>query len=115
MYSRETITKEEVAYFDERLAEMSESGYIRSLHIHNILPVYLSITTGQFWFTLLKYLGIIAFCTPGVILARKERYNFFGALLLATMPAIGGGVLRDLILGADQVFVLKIPVICCLR
>ncbi len=109
MYSKENITKEEVDLFDERLAEMIENGYIRSLHIRNILPVYLSITTGQFWFTLLNYLGIIAFCTSGVILARKERYNFFGALLLATMPAIGGGVLRDLILGADQVFVLKNP------
>jgi polar amino acid transport system substrate-binding protein len=42
-------------------------------------------------------------------LARKERYNLFGALVLATLPAIGGGVLRDLFLGVDQVFVLVTP------
>ncbi|MGM0572246.1 MAG: TRIC cation channel family protein [Bacteroidota bacterium] len=109
MYSKKTVTPEEVDRFDRILLEMRDSGYIRSLHINYILPVYLSITTSQFWFILLNYLGIIAFCISGVMLARKERYNLFGALILATLPAIGGGVLRDLVLGAEQVFVLDNP------
>lgn len=109
MFSKETISAEQVKEFDLVLGELGESGTIRSLHTHFILPVFLSITKEQPWFGLLNLLGIAAFCTSGVILARKERYNFSGALVLATLPAIGGGVLRDIILGADQVFVLKSP------
>lgn len=109
MFSKKTITEEEVAHFNAILNEMLDDGFIRSLHINFILPAYLAIATGQFWFVLLNYLGILAFCLSGVLLARKERYNLFGALLLATLPAIGGGVLRDLLLGADQVFVLDNP------
>lgn len=109
MFSKRTITSEKVDLFDSILNDMQKSGLMRSLHIHFILPAYLAITTGQFWFVLLNYLGILAFCLSGVMLARKERYNFFGALLLATLPAIGGGVLRDLLLGADRIFVLDHP------
>ncbi len=109
MYSKQSVKEDEVAQWNTVLHKMHEDGFIRSLHINYILPAYLTITMSQFWFILLNYLGIIAFCTSGVILARKERYNLFGALLLATLPAIGGGVLRDLILGADKVFVLENP------
>lgn len=109
MYSKANFTKEEVDLIDGILNRMKKDGNIRSMHINYVLPVYLTITTGQSWFILLNYLGIIAFCISGVILARKERYNLFGALLLAILPAIGGGVLRDLLMGASHVFVLENP------
>ncbi len=110
MFSRASISDAQVAAFNEILRGMEREGRIRALHRDFVLPVYLSITTGQAWFTVLNLLGIIAFCTSGVLLARKERYNIFGALVLASLPAIGGGVLRDLFLGADRVFVLETPV-----
>ncbi len=109
MFNKETIPKEQRDRFDEILQAMLEDGRIRAHHRSFVLPVYLSITTGQFWFVLLNLMGIVAFCTSGVLLARKERYNLFGALILAILPAIGGGVLRDLFLGADRVFVLETP------
>lgn len=109
MFSKQSVKKAEVENWDAVLRKLKDDGFIHSLHINYILPAYLTITTGRFWFILLNYLGIIAFCTSGVILARKERYNLFGALLLAILPAIGGGVLRDLILGADKVFILENP------
>jgi polar amino acid transport system substrate-binding protein len=110
LFSKATMTPAQVAAIDGHLQELIQKGRIRALHIDYVLPVYLSITTGQTWFVMLNILGIIAFCTSAVILARRERYNLFGALVLATLPAIGGGVLRDLLLGAERVYILESPV-----
>ncbi len=109
LFSKKSISRDQLEEFNSILGEMQEQGRIHTLHREYVLPAYLSITTGQTWFTVLNLLGIVAFCTSGVLLARKERYNLFGAMVLATLPAIGGGVLRDLFLGMDQVFVLKTP------
>jgi len=109
MFSRRSVTPEQVETFNAILESMLEQGRIRSLHREFLLPVYLSIATRQYWFDLLTLMGIAAFCFSGVLLARREHYNLFGALVLATLPAIGGGVLRDLFLGVDQVFVLAAP------
>lgn len=109
MFSRKSISAEQVETFNSIIESMLRQNRIRSLHTEFLLPVYLSIATQQFWFDLLTLLGIVAFCFSGVLLARKEHYNLFGALVLAILPAIGGGVLRDLFLGVDQVFVLKTP------
>jgi polar amino acid transport system substrate-binding protein len=109
LFSKKNISLQQLEEFNSILSEMKDTGRIRSLHKDFVLPAYLSITTGQTWFMLLTFLGITAFCTSGVLLARKERYNIFGAMVLATLPAIGGGVLRDLFLGADQIFVLETP------
>ncbi len=109
MFSKKTISKEQVDHFNEILASMEETGAMRSIYINTIIPYLLTLTTGQTWFVLLNLLGIFAFCISGVIIARKERYNFFGAIVLATLPAIGGGVLRDIVLGANKVFILETP------
>lgn len=110
LFSKATMTSAQVAAIDEHLQNLLHEGRIRALHIDYVLPVYLSITTGQTWFVMLNVLGIIAFCTSAVILARRERYNLFGALVLATLPAIGGGVLRDILLGVERVYILESPV-----
>ncbi len=109
LFSRKTISPNELETFNSVIKSMRRENRFRSLQLEFLLPTYLAITTDQVWFNMLTFLGIGAFCISGVLLARKERYNFFGALVLATLPAIGGGVVRDLVLGADPVFVLKTP------
>ncbi|GBU08976.1 inner membrane protein [Gammaproteobacteria bacterium] len=49
-------------------------------------------------------LGTIVFAISGVILAGKMRMDPFGVFVLATTTAIGGGTVRDAILGATPVF-----------
>lgn len=109
LFSKVTVTPEEVALFNGRIERLLETGTIRRLSINTILPFYLTVTTSQPWFEGITALGIIAFSLSGVILARRERYNVFGALILGTLPAIGGGVLRDLFLGSGRIFVLETP------
>ncbi len=109
LFSKKSISRKQLKEFNSLLQKMQDKGRINDLRREFVLPAYLSITTGQTWFTVLNLLGIVAFCVSALFLARKERYNLFGALVLATLPAIGGGVLRDLFLGVDQVFVLRTP------
>ena len=46
----------------------------------------------------LDYFGVFVFATTGAMLAARKEMDIFGFVVLALMPAIGGGTLRDLIL-----------------
>lgn len=48
----------------------------------------------------LNYSGIFVFAISGALLAVHKNYDIVGMAVLAEITAIGGGVLRDLILGA---------------
>jgi uncharacterized membrane protein YeiH len=48
--------------------------------------------------------GTSVFALTGVLAAAKHRMDLFGMLVLATVTAIGGGTVRDMILGATPCF-----------
>ncbi|MCK2184057.1 trimeric intracellular cation channel family protein [Halomonas getboli] len=56
------------------------------------------------WVYWLDMAGVIVFALSGVILACRSRMDPFGMLVLAAMTGIGGGTLRDLVLGVRPVF-----------
>lgn len=48
--------------------------------------------------------GTAVFAVSGGLLAARKRYDVFGFLVVAMAPAIGGGTVRDVALGALPVF-----------
>ena len=48
---------------------------------------------------LLDHLGVFVFAISGALMASKKEMDVFGFVVLALLPAVGGGTLRDLILG----------------
>ncbi|NRW07555.1 trimeric intracellular cation channel family protein [Clostridium beijerinckii] len=46
---------------------------------------------------ILEYLGIFAFAASGAHVAIEEKFDLFGIYILATVTAMGGGVLRDIV------------------
>lgn len=46
-----------------------------------------------------EVLGTLAFAILGAIAAIQNRYNLFGILVLVFVTAIGGGTIRDLLVG----------------
>ena len=48
----------------------------------------------------LDLLGIFVFALSGATLAMEKRLDLFGVLVLASVAALGGGLLRDVLLGA---------------
>lgn len=47
----------------------------------------------------IEIIGTVAFAITGVITALEKKFDIFGALVLGTVTAVGGGIVRDLILG----------------
>lgn len=61
------------------------------------------------WIYWLDLAGVIVFALSGVIIACRSRMDPFGMLVLAAMTGIGGGTLRDLLLGIRPVFWVTDP------
>jgi uncharacterized membrane protein YeiH len=46
-----------------------------------------------------EHLGVAVFAITGVLAAKNKRVDLFGVIVLALVTALGGGTMRDLILG----------------
>ncbi|MBQ4604421.1 MAG: trimeric intracellular cation channel family protein [Clostridia bacterium] len=47
----------------------------------------------------IELIGTVAFAITGVITAIEKKFDIFGAIVLGTVTAVGGGIVRDIILG----------------
>tara|TARA_R110002012_G_scaffold319389_2_gene539745 strand:+ start:129836 stop:130435 length:600 start_codon:yes stop_codon:yes gene_type:complete len=54
-------------------------------------------------FYVIDILGTIAFVISGVLVALSKRMDPFGILIIATVTAVGGGTLRDVLIGETPV------------
>lgn|SRR5690554_2417773 len=54
-------------------------------------------------FSTLDILGTVAFAISGSLAAINKKFDFFGVLIIALATAIGGGTLRDLLIGNTPV------------
>jgi uncharacterized membrane protein YeiH len=57
----------------------------------------------------LDWLGVVAFAISGALVASRKRMDLVGFALLGTVTGIGGGTLRDLLIGQAPVFWVKEP------
>jgi len=58
----------------------------------------------------LDYVGTVAFALSGALKAARHQLDVFGVVVLAIITAVGGGTLRDVMLGAEPIFWLAKPV-----
>jgi uncharacterized membrane protein YeiH len=63
-------------------------------------PLTLALLDGHTLFTALDLAGTFAFALSGAVAARERGLDWFGVLVVAFTVACGGGVLRDLCIGA---------------
>lgn len=54
-------------------------------------------------FEFFDYMGTLAFAISGALSAMNKRFDPFGVFILATVTAVGGGTLRDLLIGRTPV------------
>ena len=57
-----------------------------------------------------EIIGTVAFAFSGAITAIKYRMDIFGVMLLGMMTALGGGLIRDLILGVTPPIMFSKPI-----
>lgn len=58
-------------------------------------------------FYILDILGTVAFAISGVLVALNKRMDAFGILIIAFVTAVGGGTLRDVLIGETPVSWMK--------
>ena len=109
MFSKKNVSAGMLADFDTALSQMQSSGEIKRITRHYLIPQLLLITMQTSWFRIFDIIGTIAFAISGVIIARRERYDIVGAYVLAALPAVGGGVMRDLISGRSPIGIIQTP------
>lgn len=54
-------------------------------------------------FNILDLLGTMAFAISGALAAMKRRLDLFGIFIIAFVTAIGGGTIRDILIGSTPV------------
>lgn len=57
----------------------------------------------------LELAGTVAFAASGALTAMKKKMDLLGILVLAVITAVGGGILRDLILGVTPPLAFRDP------
>lgn len=69
-------------------------------------PVARRIDSMLYWIDLF---GVFVFAISGALAADRRGMDLFGFIAIALLPAIGGGTVRDIVLGAD-VFWVQDPI-----
>lgn len=72
--------------------------------------------SGPFIFTIMFIIGIVAESMTGVISSSRRNMDAFGVISIALTTALGGGVVRDLLLGNLPVTIILEPryIVICL-
>ena len=55
----------------------------------------------EIFIMVLELIGTVAFAVSGALTGMKKNMDIFGVIILAETTAVGGGILRDLILGQN--------------
>lgn len=106
-----SVPPEVVLELNQALAQMDESGEKAACVRAYFYPSLLAVLTES---PILREIGILAAgfaAISGIFMAYRDKLNLVGAFILASAPAAGGGILRDLISGRRPVAVVADPLI----
>jgi len=109
MLSRASRTPQTLSRLNNAIDELRNSGELRRIADFYALPVLINQTLDSEWFRILGFMGLVAFALSGVVLAYEGQYTLFGAVMLAVLPAVGGGVVRDLLLQREPIGIVRDP------
>jgi uncharacterized membrane protein YeiH len=61
------------------------------------------------FYLIIDVLGTVAFAISGVLVAMEKKLDVFGVFIIAFVTAVGGGTLRDLLIGNTPVGWMQTP------
>ncbi|NHF72698.1 trimeric intracellular cation channel family protein [Paracoccus xiamenensis] len=67
------------------------------------------VTTLAAYIWALDYGSVLVFALTGALVASRQQLDITGFIFMAALTAVGGGTLRDLVLGRDPVFWVERP------
>lgn len=109
LFSKASTSQAQVDAFNQSMVRLRDEGDFSRIVLAYLYPILIAMTTESNWFFAIDVLGTVAFAISGLVLAIRERYSVLGALVLAALPAVGGGLLRDLLVSREPVGVARTP------
>lgn len=114
IFSKHTVSAETLDRVNNAIKTLEESGMLKKRLHSRIFSVVMSYVLDSMFFYVLGIIGTVAFAVSGVLIAYRENFSFFGALVLSALPAVGGGALRDLLFDRHPIGVMSDPLYLCL-
>ncbi len=71
---------------------------------------YFNAKEKDMFYLTIDILGTIAFAISGVLVALDKKLDLFGVFIIAFVTAVGGGTLRDMLIGNTPVAWMQAPV-----
>lgn len=109
IFSKKTVPAETIERINTAIAMLEEEGTLEKRLHARIFSVVMGYALDSRAFHILAVIGTIAFAVSGVLIAYRENFSFFGALVLSALPAVGGGALRDILFDRHPIGVMSNP------
>lgn len=109
LFSKKLFTPEMIHSFDTKLISLKQSWEYKALFRSYSVPIFIGMTTNSWPYRVVELIGTIFFTLSGLILAREVKFNLTGAFILAMLPSMGGGLIRDVILNRDPPSMFRTP------
>lgn len=109
MFSKKSVAPEIVVEFNKKIQELKESSDYKKIVKSYLYPVMIMQTVESKWFFYLGIIGTVSFAISAVAIAMKNDLTLFGTLFIAVIPAIGGGIIRDVIANRQEVGIFVAP------
>jgi len=114
VFSKKTVPAETVARINAAIRMLENEGVLKERLHSRIFSVVMGYALDSLAFKILAIVGTVAFAVSGVLIAYREDFSFFGALVLSALPAVGGGALRDILFDRHPIGVMSDPLYLCL-
>lgn len=109
MFSKKTVPLDLVEKFNNEIKNFVGSAEYKNIVKTYLYPVLLMQTIDSEWFYFIGVMGTIAFAISGIAIAAKENATLFTTFMLAMLPSVGGGIIRDVITNRDEVRIFLTP------
>ncbi|MES2217984.1 MAG: TRIC cation channel family protein [Pseudomonadota bacterium] len=110
VFSKKSVTPDVVEQFNKSIREVVKSSAYRNIISWYLYPAIVFQIRSAMWFKITEIIGTVAFAISGLLIAYREKTTLFGAFILAILPSLGGGLIRDIIFGRNPVAALQSPV-----
>ena len=81
------------------------------LHLLQVMGTTLRLPVS---FVVIEFIGTMAFAISGIRLASAKQFDWFGAYIVGKAMAVGGGTIRDIMLGIPPFWMTNpVYIICC--
>ncbi|MBT9582577.1 TRIC cation channel family protein [bacterium] len=110
-FSKKTVSIRQVEEFNRSLSGLEHEGAAAEIVREYLYVPMFGLLTRSDLFQLMGLLGSVLAGVSGLVLAHREGYNLMGAFLIAASPAVGGGLIRDLVADRRPVALMRDPTV----